>query len=79
MEAYRKSAEIEPNNIFSHLQLAITYELMGQEKAARAAAAQVVRIDPTFSLKRYEEITPFKNRKVLKLYLDAAKQAGLSE
>ena len=79
VEVYRKSAEIEPNNIFSHLQLAITYELMGQEKSARAAAAQVVRIDPTFSLKRYEKITPFKNRKVLKLYLDAAKKAGLSE
>ena len=79
LEVYRKSSEIEPNNIFSHLQLAITYELMGQGKAARAAAAQVVRIDPTFSLKRYEKITPFKNRKVLKLYLDAAKKAGLSE
>ena len=79
VEAYRKSAEIEPNNIFSHLQLAITYELMGQEKAARAAAAQVVKIDPTFSLRRYEKITPFKNREVLKQYLDAAKKAGLSE
>ena len=79
VEVYRKSAELEPDNLFSHLQLAITYELMGQEKAARAAAAEVVRIDPTFSLKRYEKITPFKNRKVLKLYLDAAKKAGLSE
>jgi adenylate cyclase len=79
VEAYRKSAELEPSNIFSHLQLAITYELMGQRKAAKAAAAQVVRIDPTFSLKRYEEITPFTNRKVLKHYLDAAKKAGLSE
>ena len=78
-EVYKKSAELEPNNLFSHLQLAITYELMGQEKAAKAAAAQVVIIDPTFSIKRYEKITPFKNRKVLKQYLDAAKKAGLSE
>ena len=79
MEVYRKSAELEPNNLFSHLQLAITYELMGQEKAAKAAAAQVVKIDPTFSIKRYEKITPFKHRKVLKQYRDAAKKAGLSE
>ena len=79
VEVYRKSAELEPNNIFSHLQLAITYELIGQRKAAKAAAEQVVRIDPTFSLKRYEEIVPFKNRKVLKQFLDAAKKAGLPE
>jgi adenylate cyclase len=79
LEAYRKAAELEPDNLFSQLQLAITYELMGKKKAARVAAAQVVRLDPTFSLKNYEKVTPLKNRELLKKFLDAAQKSGLSE
>ena len=79
LEAYRKAAELEPDNLFSQLQLAITYELMGKKKAARVAAAQVVRLDPTFSLKNYEKVTPLKNRELLKKFLDAAQKSGLPE
>jgi adenylate cyclase len=39
VSAYKKAVDREPNNIVAHIQLAITYTLMGQEKEGRAEAA----------------------------------------
>ena len=50
VSAYKKSLQRAPNNIFAHLGLAATYSMMGREKEARAEAAEVLRINPKFSL-----------------------------
>ena len=38
-----------PDNIYAHTNLAATYIMMGREKEARAAAAEILRINPKFS------------------------------
>ena len=53
ISAYKKAIQIAPNNIHAHLGLAATYSLMGREKEARAEAAEVLRINPKFSLDYY--------------------------
>ena len=50
VSAYKKAIQLSPNNIFAHIRLAATYSLMGREKEARAEAAEVLRINPKFSL-----------------------------
>jgi hypothetical protein len=44
---------------------------------ARAEAKEVVRIDPTFSLKDFEKTIPHKNRDRVKRYVEALRKAGL--
>jgi adenylate cyclase len=47
---YRKALERNPNHFPAHLHLAPTYALLGREKEARAATAEVLRLNPAFSL-----------------------------
>jgi adenylate cyclase len=50
VSAYKKAIQIAPDNILAHINLAVTYIMMGREKEARAEAAEVLRINPKFSL-----------------------------
>jgi hypothetical protein len=43
----------------AHLGLAGAYALIGREEEARAEGAEVLRIDPKFSLERYIKGLPF--------------------
>ena len=57
ISAYKKSLQREPNNIFAHTGMAATYVMMGREEEARAEAAEVLRINPNFSLESLGKIT----------------------
>ena len=77
IEAYNKSIKKQPNNIFAHIFLAGTYNLMGREKDAHEAALEVQKIDPEFSLKKFAKVVPMKNQDELKRYIEALRKAGL--
>jgi Tetratricopeptide repeat len=66
-----------PNNLPVHLILAIAYSELGREEEARAAAAEVLRINPKFSLEVHKERVPIKNPAVLERTLAALRKAGL--
>ncbi len=59
IEASKKALQREPNTHFAHIQMAVSYIRLGQEKEARAAAAEILRINPKFSLERYAKILPY--------------------
>jgi len=65
------------DHLIAHLHLAATYAMMGREKDARAEAAEVLRIDPTFSMEALAKRLPFKDQKVADDYLSALRKAGL--
>ena len=65
------------DHLIAHLHLAATYAMMGREKDARAEAAEVLRIDPTFSMEALAKRLPFKDQKVADDYLSALHKAGL--
>jgi adenylate cyclase len=48
--ALKKAIQIAPDNINAHISLACTYSMMGREREARAEAAEVLRINPKFSM-----------------------------
>ena len=77
VSAYKKAIQLSPNNIFAHIGLAATYILMGREKEARAEAAEVLRINPKFSLDSFAKRLPYKDQSVTDNFVDALRKAGL--
>jgi TolB-like protein/Tfp pilus assembly protein PilF len=80
VSAYKKAIQIAPDNIFAHINLAATYSMMGREKEARAEAAEVLRINPKFSLDHYINTgvaSPRKDSSGRDRYINALRKAGL--
>jgi adenylate cyclase len=73
----RKAIQREPNNIFAHLHLAGIYIMMGREEEARAEAAEVLKINPKFSLEFWEKALPYKDRSVADNLVRVLRKAGL--
>jgi adenylate cyclase len=77
VSAIKKTIERSPNNIFAHIQLAVTYIQMGREKEARAEAEEVLRINPKFSVDSYAKLLPYKDQSVNDGIVAALRKAGL--
>ena len=75
--AIKKALQLAPNYLFAYIILATLYSYAGREAEARAAAAEVQRIDPNFSLIRYAKEIPWKEGPRRDRILDALRQAGL--
>jgi adenylate cyclase len=76
IEASKKALQREPNTQFAYIHMAISYIRLGQEKEARAAAAEILRINPKFSLESYAKILPFP-QPVADLVIEDLRKAGL--
>jgi len=66
-----------PNILGAHLTLAAVYSELGKEAEARAEAAEVLRINPKFSLEVHKERVPIKDPAVLERHVAALRKAGL--
>jgi len=61
---YKKELQIAgPDQLIAHLGMALTYLMMGREKEARSECAEVMRIDPEFSLERFIKSIPYDQSK----------------
>ena len=77
VSAYKKAIQLAPDNINAHRGLAGTYSMMGREKEARAEAAEVLRINPKFSLDSFAKVTVYKDQSQTDKYINALRKAGL--
>ena len=66
-----------PNMLHIHLMLAAVYSELGKEAEAHAEAAEVVRLNPKFSLEVHKERAPIKDPAPLERHLAALRKAGL--
>jgi adenylate cyclase len=66
-----------PNFLPAHLMLAAVYRELGQAAEARAEAAEVLRLNPNFSLEVHRKRAPIKDPAVLERHLAALRKAGL--
>ena len=57
--------------------LAATYSMMGREKDARAEGAEVLRINPKFSLDSLAKMLPYKDQSETDKVANALRKAGL--
>ena len=77
--AYRKAVDRTPDFLLVHIGLAASYSALGwAEEAHRAAAGEILRIAPAFSLEAFEKGLTLKNRADSERYLEALRSAGLS-
>jgi len=77
ISAYKKAIQIAPDNLTAHLNLAITYSLIGRGDEARAEAAEVLRINSKFSLDHYAKYFVFRDPTTRDKYVGALRKAGL--
>ena len=66
-----------PNILPVHLQLAAVYSELGKEAEAQAEVAEVLRINPKFSLEVHKEREPIKDPAMLEWHIAALHKAGL--
>jgi adenylate cyclase len=75
----KRIVEQEPNDMRSHIFLTQCYWLSAREEEARAEAAEVLRLDPKFSVEKWARRSLYKDRVKLKTRIDAMREAGLPD
>jgi adenylate cyclase len=73
----KRAIDQESDDLLSHIVLTECYWLSGRKEEARSEVAEVLRINPKFSLERYEKTRPDKNRVKVKMRINALRKAGL--
>ena len=69
---------IVPFDQTNRIRLAAVYSLLGREEDASAQAAEILRLNPKFSIKSIAR-WPIKNKEDLDLMMNALRKAGLPE
>jgi adenylate cyclase len=77
--AHRKALKRAPDDIVTHLALTTAYSWAGHLEEARAQAAEVVRINPKFSVEQAEKRSIFKYQADTARFYDGLRKAGLPE
>ena len=72
---YKKTLQRAPKNLFAYIGLVDSYIRMGKEEEARVAAAEVLRIDPKFSLDSYAK--RIAHMKYADRSIESLRKAGL--
>jgi adenylate cyclase len=76
IETYRKLLQFQPDHLNGHVNLTATYAFAGREEEGRFEAAEVMRIDPQFSMERWAKMIPFRQELADQL-VEACRKAGL--
>jgi len=75
----KRAISVNPKDFLAHLGLICAYLSIGREEEARAHAAEILRIDPNFSVDKAERTTPLKNKDKLKRIMEQYRMAGLPD
>ncbi len=76
---YQRAINQTPEYITPHIGLTACYAEMGRLEDARAQAAEVLRIDPRYSIGRYATARTYKQPEHAQRSLEALSAAGLPE
>ena len=75
--AFQQAIRRSPDYLPAHGWLAVVYAELGREKEARAEAAEVLRIDPRYSVNWWRDVLPYKNQADLDRFVSGQRKAGL--
>jgi len=67
----------EPNSLLAHMMMAVVNSWSGRDEEARIEAAEVLRIQPKFSLRKYEKRASYKKKADNERFCGALRKAGL--
>jgi len=77
VSATKKALQRSPDNFFMHVNLTAVYSQMGQEKEARAEAAEILRLNPKFSVDYHSKQNSYKDERQTENLINALRKAGL--
>jgi len=69
--------DLNPNYLGVHLAMACSYSDLGREAEARAEAAEILRLNPTFSVEAWRKTQWFKDPADFERHLNNLRKAGL--
>jgi tetratricopeptide (TPR) repeat protein len=75
----KKALKRQPTNIYAYLVLAATYSLLNRQEEAHAAAAEVLRISPKFSLGYLAKSRPHIDPVNTARFIESLRNAGLPD
>jgi len=75
--AHKKSLNVSPKDLLTHQHLTAAYSWAGRHEEARAQAAEILRMNPKFSVEERAKFIPLKNQADLDRYIDGLRKAGL--
>ena len=79
IEWIKKAIQREPDSIVSQLILTSTYAYAGKVEEARAAAKEILRINPKFSIEQFMRGSPLREATARERFAKSLKTAGLPE
>jgi len=72
-----KAIRQAPDSLLANRCMTAIYSMSGREEEARVQAAEVLRIQPKFSLKKFEKKVKYKEKTDRERYIGALRKAGL--
>jgi len=73
----KKAVAYSPDELLAHVTLASAYAEADRLEEARAEAAEVIRILPTFSIESQARVSPYKKQEHINRLVDSLRKAGL--
>jgi TolB-like protein/Flp pilus assembly protein TadD len=75
----KKALNYQPDFLGLHIFLAICYAALGNEEEAHAEAAEVLKLNPKFTVKKFGRISGIRDEAVKGRIIDASRKAGLPD
>jgi hypothetical protein len=75
----QRGVALDPDYVSLHVVLAVCYAALGKEQEARAAATEILRTNPRFTLKAYASYVPFADDSTLERRVALLRTAGVPE
>ena len=72
-----KAVGQQPDDIFARIIMATVYSFSGRDEEAQVEAAEVLRINPKFSVEKYAKKIKYKNQDDKDRVIEALRKAGL--
>jgi tetratricopeptide (TPR) repeat protein len=77
LDQARKAVRRDPKSQLTQVALATICILTGRNEEARGAAAEVLKINPNFSLDQFAKTLPYKDKSRIDRTIGALRKAGL--
>jgi adenylate cyclase len=77
IEACRKSLGINARSLATWITLVMAYSSLDRMEEAHAAASEVLKLSPNFSVEHFARAMPYKDKETTKFMADALRKAGM--
>jgi adenylate cyclase len=75
----KKALELAPKDLANHIVLASSYVGLARKDLAEETAAEIRRMDPSFSVARFAEAQPYRDTAVLAKFVSDLRSVGLPD